>query len=87
MYRYKYLLVNAIVSAKQNSSRSTLRLKRLSHNKMKWNIYIYIYIFYQYIVTHTFKQHKNLSTRCKYIGSTWEKHKNKLLIKKLTKNN
>ena len=51
-------------------------------------IYIlYIYIFYQYIVTHTFKQHKNLSTRCKYIGSTWEKHKNKLLIKKLTKNN
>ena len=52
MYRYKYLLVNAIVSAKQNSSRSTLRLKRLSHNKMKWNIYIYIYIFSINILLH-----------------------------------
>ena len=52
--------------------------------------------FYRYIITHTLKhkktkkQHKNTITRYKYIGSTWEKHKKKFLIKKkikLTKNN
>ena len=46
------------------------------------------FFFYQYIITHTFKQHKNTITRFKYIGSTWKRHKKKFLIKKkLTKNN
>ena len=43
--------------------------------------------FYQYIIIHTFKQYKHTITRYKYFGSTWEKHKKKFLIKKLSKNN
>ena len=38
--------------------------------------------FYRYIITHTFKQHKNTITRYKYIGSAWEKHEKKFLIKR-----
>ena len=45
------------------------------------------FFFYRYIITHTFKQHKNTITRYKYIGSTWEKHKKEFPIKELTKNN
>ena len=43
--------------------------------------------FYQHIIIHTFKQYKHTITRYKYFGSTWEKHKKKFLIKKLSKNN
>ena len=51
------------------------------------NMYVYNNIYlYIYIITHTLKQQKNTITRYKYIGSTWEKHKKKFLVKKKTKN-
>ena len=39
------------------------------------DLVITYFFFYQYIITHTFKQHKNTITRYKYIASNQEKQK------------
>ena len=50
-----------------------------------FNQVTFILFFYQYIITRTFKQHKKHYHQVQYIESTWEEHKNKFLIKTLTK--
>ena len=50
-----------------------------------FNQVTFILFFYQYIITRTFKQHKKHYHQVQYIESTWEGHKNKFLIKTLTK--
>ena len=50
-----------------------------------FNQVTFILFFYQYIITRTFKQHKKHYHQVQYIESTWKEHKNKFLIKTLTK--